>query len=184
MPTSPTNIVEMFSTMSGSTIIGLDTETAVPLRGGKKNPMQGRVRKLNSNSIVQVFENKYVSGYANMVRRRLEEEDKNPDDYIPKPRKWGVRVPGTPIIEHMKDGILKYYLDVIFLQPGQSTYFLDGVEIDKKDIIGLEPATIRDDAQGGLENMVILRDYALCSIANIRYQGRLWQGPFTYKDIP
>jgi hypothetical protein len=172
----------MLSTMSGSTFMSIDTRSKVPLKGGKKNPMQGRVEKFTSSSLVQVFQNKKVSGYGNMVRRRLADEGKDPADYVPQPRKWGTRVPEMPIIEHTKDDITKHYLEVIFLTPGKSEYFLDGGQIDKDKIEGLEAGAIRDDAQGGLENLVIIRTYDLASIDYIRYQGKVWRGPFFYED--
>jgi hypothetical protein len=176
-----TNILDILSNMSGSTFLSIDTTTTVPLKGGKKNPMQGRVQKLNT-SLVQVFQNKKINGYDAMVKRRLTQEGKDPNDFELKPRKWGMRVLDMPIVEHMKDGELRHYLEVIFVEAGKSEFFLDGVLIDKEAIIGLEPATIREDAQGGLENMVVIRSYALSSIDAIRYEGKHWRGPFYYED--
>ena len=95
-------------------------------------------------------------------------------------RAWGERIPETPVIVHTgKDGVTKHYLEVIFLGAGESTYYLDGQEIDKDSIIGLDPAEIKPESQGGLEDKVIIRTYTLSNVEEIRCGG-VHKGPFTY----
>lgn len=174
---------EIFATVSGASFIGLDTESVVKLKGGKKNPQQGRVTKKVTGSQVMVFSNQEQNGYENMVQRRLIAEGKDPTSFSVGPRPWGTRVPNLPIIEHEKDGVLKEYLEVIFLKAGTSEYFLDGEPINKKDIEGLEekeeastPVPDKDDApsnkgQAGLDNKVIIRTYSADSIVAVRVDG-------------
>jgi hypothetical protein len=178
-----TNLAVMLATFRGNSIISFDTTVGVPLKGGKKNPMQGRVIKITLGNLGQIFQNKKESAYVSMVKRKLIKEEKLPTDYEPQPRKWGEHVPNLPLIVHTKDDKIFHYLEVIFLESGISTYFLDGVEIAKDKIEGLEAPTIRDDAQGGLENLVILRTFGLDSIDTIRYAKKSWTGPFTYEPI-
>jgi hypothetical protein len=173
----------MLAPFRGNSIISFDTTTKVPLKGGKKNLMQGRITKITLGNLAQMFQNKdEISAYVNMVRRRLIAEGKDPNDYEPKPLTWGEHVPNKPLIVHTKDGITKHYLHVIFLEGGKSTYFLDGGEIAKDKIEGLESTPPRDDAQGGLENMVIPRSYSLESIDTIRWAKKSWTGPFYYDE--
>ena len=166
-------ILQEISEFKGSKIIGLDTIVSVKLSGGKKNPMQGRVKKMTEGNIVMIFTS--AEGYKNMVNRRLrkqfEEIGLTPDqilegmespDFQPGNRPWGTRLESSPIIEH--NG--KLYLECIFLKPGQSKYFLDGEEIQKESIIGLEDK--KEGSQGGLLNKVIFRTYLLESIIKIR----------------
>jgi len=148
--------------VNGTTFIGIDTETDVKLKGGKKNPMQGRVTKRTVGSNVMVFQNKSKSGYGAMVKRRLEKEGKDPDSFELQPRKWGTRLEGVPFVEHKG----QYYVEVIFLNAGKTVYLLDGMPIDKSEIEGL-PDAPQEAEQGGLDDKVIIRTYKADSIKSI-----------------
>lgn len=65
------NAKDVLDKLRGVSFIGLDIETLVKLKGGKKNPMQGRVTKRVSGSTVLVAQNKNTNTYQNMVRNRL-----------------------------------------------------------------------------------------------------------------
>lgn len=160
---------KIFADVNGASFVGVDTITEVPLLGGKKNPMQGRVTKRTVGNSVMVFQNKKSSSYGDMVQRRLVAEGKDPASFELQPRTWGERIPETPFISHVKDGEMQFYIEFIFLKGGKSTYFLDNVPIDEKDIIGLKPAT--ESEQGGLENKVIVRSFKLSSIEKVRIDG-------------
>jgi len=162
--------------MNGTSFLGIDCETQVPLRGGKANPMLGRVVKRTTGSNVMIFANKFINGYDAQVRRRLVAEGKDPNSFVLSPRKWGERVPGLPLIRHVKDGVEKFYLEVIFIKAGEVQYFLDGVPIDKKDIVGL-PET-ENGEQGGLDNKVIIRAYAMDSLRVVRMNKTMLVGNF------
>jgi hypothetical protein len=166
-------IIQEISEFKGSKIIGLDTIVNVKLSGGKKNPMQNRVKKMTEGNIVMIFTS--AQGYKNMVNRRLRKqfeeigltadqilEGIESPDFEPGKRAWGTRLESSPIIEH--NG--KLYLECIFIKAGKSKYFLDGEEIDKESIIGLEDK--KEGTQGGLIDKVVVRTYALESIIKIR----------------
>lgn len=147
--------------VNGTTFVSIDTETEVKLKGGKSNPHQGRVTKRVTGSVVMVFQNKSANGYDNMVRRRLQQEGKDPQSFTLQPRKWGRRLQGVPFVEHNGN----HYVEVIFLHPGKTQYLLDGKPVSKDDIIDLP---VRKEAtQGGLDNKVIIRTYAAASIKGI-----------------
>ena len=145
--------------VNGGTFISLDTETVVTLTGGKKNPLQGRVSKRVVGSNVMIFQNKNSNAYKNMVERRLEREGKNPNDFQLSPRTWGVREVGTPFVSHKGNE----YLEVIFLKAGQVQYLVDRKVVPKDQIVGLP--VVQEAEQGGLDNKVIIRTYA---VENIR----------------
>jgi len=65
------NVKDVLDKLRGVSFIGLDIETIVPLKGGKKNPMKGRVTKRVTGSTVLVAQNKTTNTYQNMVRNRL-----------------------------------------------------------------------------------------------------------------
>jgi hypothetical protein len=153
--------------VNGSTFIALTTVTPVDVYakvGGVPNPHRGVVCKVTEGSSIMVFQNKNVNGYEAMVKRRLVKEGKDPASFELKPRKWGQRLEGLPIVEH--NG--QYYLEVIFLKPGRTHYLINGKPIDKKDIIGLKPDPVVDDEQqGGVNDKVIIRTYKFQSIQSI-----------------
>lgn len=157
---------EILANVNGASFISFDTLTDVTLTGGKKNPHQGRVKKLHEGAQVMVFQNKKSNAYENMVKRRLEAEGKDPESFELSPRKWGTRIPETPFIEH--NGGL--YLEVIFLKPGKTTLLVDGKVYDEKihgEIAGLE-RKVDEESQGGLENKVEVRTFKASSIRQIR----------------
>lgn len=150
------------SGINGASFIGLDSLTDVGLKGGKSNPMLGQVQKCTIGSSVMVFQNKNSNGYANMVKRRLEQEGKNPATFELSPRKWGQRIDGTPLVEHKGT----YYLEVIFLKSGQTSYLLNGRPIKKALIQGLE-SDHEESVQGGLDDKVVIRSYKVDSLTRI-----------------
>ena len=158
------NIYELINNnVNGSTFISIDTETGVKLKGGKSNPLQGRVTKRTTGSNVMVFQNKSTNGYENMVERRLISEGKDPSEFKLQPRKWGTRIDNTPFVEHKG----QYYLEVIFLSAGDTEVLVDGEVADKSTIEGY-PTTKVEGNQGGLDNKVIVRSFKIDSIDTIR----------------
>jgi len=162
---SKATLLAALAEVSGGTFLGLDTTTVPVLTGGKSNPMKGRVKKIVTGSSVMTFSNQNSNGYSNMVARRLEAEGKDPTSFTLHDRKWGVRVPNMPVVEHKE----KQYLEVIFLKAGTVAYTLDDEPIDKADIEGLKVRAESD--QAGLENKVIIRDYNFDSLNTVRING-------------
>lgn len=168
-----TTIEQAIANVDGASMAGIDTLTEVTLTGGKKNPLQGRVTKRMVGGQVMIFTNKGGSSYAKMVKRRLVQEGKDPDTFELKPRAWGTRVEGTPLVEHTNaKGVYTEYIEVIFMKGGKSVYLVDGVETPKEEITGLPVEKVYEDQQGGLENQVIVRAYKLDSIEAIRIGGQ------------
>ena len=157
---------DIMADVSGASFIGMDTVTTPVLKGGKGNPMQGRIQKHMDGASVMVFQNKKSHGYDNMVKRRLEKEGKDPESFELSPRKWGERVDGLPIVKH--NGA--EYLEVIFLNAGTVRYTLDGQPVDHSDIEGLK--TAETASQGGLDDKVIIRTFKADSIKTLRVDGQ------------
>lgn len=156
----------LLANVNGNTIISIDTVTIPKLSGGKKNPMQGAVRKVMVGGNVMVFTNKNSNGYENMVNRRLTAEGKDPASFELGARAWGTRLTGTPFVEH--NGAM--YLEVIFLRPGKVRYEHGVRQISQAEVQGLEQ---KDEAeQGGLNNKVIIRTFKADSISSITIDGQ------------
>jgi len=160
-----TNLENILSTVNGASFISMDTTTVPKLLGGKKNPMQGRIRKHNTGASIMVFQNKVKHGYKAMVERRLEAEGKAAGSFTLGQRTWGTRVPNLPIVEH--EGA--QYLEVIFLKSGKTTYTLDGDAIALADIEGMKAKP--EGAQGGLNDKVIIRTFKVASIDRLTIGG-------------
>lgn len=158
-------IDNMLVKLEGATFAGIDTVTEVKLLGGKKNPQQGRITKQVTGSRVMLFTNKGGSAYDNMVRRRLEQEGKDPESFQLSPRAWGERVVGTPYVTHKG----ARYLEAVFLGAGEVQYLQDGQPISAHDIEGLPSK--QEAEQGGLERKVVIRTYKLESITGLRAYG-------------
>lgn len=152
----------MTDKVNGGTFIAINTETQVKLSGGRSNPLQGRVTKVVIGSNVMVFQNKHTNAYENMVNRRLVVEGKDPNSFQVGPRSWGQRETGTPFVTHNGNE----YLEVIFLKCGDVHYRVDGVATPKDQIPGL-PESSQEAHQGGLDQKVIIRTYAVESIIGI-----------------
>lgn len=176
------NIVEVImDNLHGSQFIGLDTQTDVKLRGGKKNPLQGRVYKTNEG-VVGMISTNMPALYQNMVNRRLAKQHGVDERMMiaeewfkSQTPKWGRIIEGTPFIEH--NG--QYYLRVIFVKNGCVMSFVDGIPTDKQFIEGY-PESKEEAHQSGLNNKVVFRTYKVDSIQAIRLNKKTFIGPFTY----
>ena len=156
----------LLANVNGNTIISIDTDTVPTLKGGKSNPMQGKIHKIMIGGNVMVFTNKKSNGYENMVNRRLEQEGFDAQTFAVGPRAWGTRIEGTPFVEH--NGAL--YLEVIFLRPGKAEYKHGVRPIAAEDIIGLDEK--QEAKQGGLMNKVFIRTFKEDSIVAITIDGK------------
>ncbi len=163
-----TNIKTLINNhVNGATFISLTTETDPRLLGGKKNPHKGNVQKVMCGGNVMIFQNKNIHGYDAMVKRRLTKEGKDPSSFELADRKWGVRVPNTPFVEHKGE----YYLEVIFLHTGAIHYELGGKLIHSRNVRGLPKKPV-EGKQGGLNDKVIIRTFKVSSIRSLVIDGQ------------
>lgn len=153
----------LFDINEDSTVF-IDMSTPVKLKGGKKNPLQGKVTKHTTNMEVKIpYHN--ASSYVKTVRSRLVEEGKDVTAFELGKRAWGTRVDDTPIIKHND----AFYLEVFPVDHGSVYYMNDdtGELMNPDDIEGLETkAEPKEDSQGGLENKLIVRSI---NVENINY---------------
>ena len=162
------NIREILKNVNGASFISIDTIVPVTLKGGKKNPMQGRVTKSVKGSNVMVFQNKTTNAYENMVNRRLAKEGKATTFEV-GPRAWGTRIANTPFVEH--NGQL--YLEVIILSAGKREMLVDGRPFNG----AIEGLVNNEQAgnQGGLDDKVIIRTYNVANITSITVDHNTYQ---------
>lgn len=170
----------LLSQIDGCTFAALDSLTVPVLKGGKKNPFQGKIEKAATGHRVMLFSNKQSNGYENKVRRMLASEGKNPSSFVLSPLPWGERIPESPFIHN--NG--KYYLQCVFLESGEIEYrATDTIDLQTPDAFQrfhagtiLAAETIQglkeDDSyiHQGLEpeDAVIVRTYCLDNIVALR----------------
>jgi len=133
----------------------------------KKNPYHGNVFKIADVNIQAGF------NYINSVNNQLVREGKTPDAQA-KPRPWGKRIKGTPLVEHTnKAGEYRLYLEAK-CENVNSVHYVDaqGNAINKEDLREwTEKKSAKSSTQANVENEIILRDYALDSIEWIAIDG-------------
>ena len=181
------NLKALMEIVKNGQFVGIDISTVPTIRKtidvadatGKTvrqpNPYFGHITKVVTGSRCFVG-----ASYENMVKRRLAEEGKTPEEiknFEVGKLPWGSYVDGGfPVIEH--NG--KFYLRVIFHSSGTTSYFNDGKLINKDEILGMtEKAS--SGGQGGLENQVIIRTICFDNIIRIRAAGQELKGPFDWR---
>lgn len=96
------------------------------------NPFLDRVSKKQKSNVFINY------NYQNTVNRRLLKAGESPD-FEAKPRTWGEKLPGTPLVFHKNE----YYLDAGFLTNNDPKveYILDGKVTDKAAFESFLPQT-------------------------------------------
>jgi hypothetical protein len=147
--------------INGCTFASLDSVT-FPKKG---------IRCVSIGTNVILFTNKTgESGYGAMVKRRLEEAGKNPDNFVLGDLPWGERIEGTPLIYHAGQG--RHYLQTVILHPGASRYYIGEREVDAS-ILGAKPSPNQGLPKG---REVIVNTFALDSITRITLLGETIEG--------
>lgn len=157
----PLNILEpLVGSIKGCTFASLDAVT-VPTPG---------VIKMSSGVQVILFSSK-ESGYERMVRRRLIEAGKEPNNFVLSDLPWGEKVDGGPLIRH--NG--KMYLQGIVLNPGQARWFVGTLNnrAGWKEIDGSKLAVSKRKTpnQGLGSRSVYVAAYNVENITNLRLLG-------------
>jgi hypothetical protein len=155
-------LAEMLMNHKGSTAVTIVTRTEPEMRK-TGNPFLGNVFKVSRVNGMIGF------NYANSVNNQLNREDKNAD-FIASPRKWGNRLPRTPIVEHKGNLYLEMKVEKSL---GHRYEDASGIPLDDATMLQVSSfLPNRPKAQSqGTDKEIILRDYKLASILSITYRG-------------
>jgi hypothetical protein len=108
--------------------------------------------------------------YANSVNRQLEREGKEAD-FVPHARRWGVRLPNSPLVFHEVKH--EWYLELKVEKSLLHYYFLDGQPISDEQVKPyLKP---KGKSRQGVDKEIILRDYALANIEEVCMNGVIYE---------
>lgn len=152
----------------GASAVSLYART-VPEMRKKNNPFHGRVAKLSR--VVGMIGFRYS---ASVNRQRAREGRPTDRDgavpwFVAEPRKWGKPWGKSPLIEHLG----RFYLEVK-VNRGQSQVEYEEAETGRKITHTQLAPYLRKRSRSkkqGVENEVLLRDYALESIVQLRMGG-------------
>ncbi len=161
----------------GATFVTILAYTEPDTVGGKACPVKG-VRKLALvNGVINW-------SYENAVNKQRLREGQPADEngaveyFEPAARRWGTRLHKkigektllTPLVEHKGE---RHSLELKVERSLRYNYYLDGKHIAKDKV---EPH-LRPRSEGKrqqVENPVILRDYKLCNVKAIRFNGEAY----------
>lgn len=156
------SLVKALMTIKGATPATFEAITDVKMNK-TNNPYYERVTKKQKSNVFINF------NYANAVNKQLTKEGKEAD-FVPQPRKWGVKVPGTPLVLH--DGA--YYLEARFLNNEPKVeYLVDGVPTDKAVLETYLPAKKQSKSQG-TDQEIIIRAFKIESMRSITFGGKTY----------
>lgn len=156
------DMVRVLMSIKGATPATFVAVTEVKMNK-TNNPYYGRVTKKQKSNVFINFD------YAGSVNRKLIKKGKEPD-FVAKPRKWGSKLPNTPIIFHEN----KYYLEARFLNnEPQVEYMVEGVVTDKAVLETYLPVrkteSIREHQ--GLDEEITIRDFNVANIHELTVNG-------------
>jgi hypothetical protein len=139
--------------------------TSVDPIESKGSEYAGRVQKKQNHNVQLNF------SYQNAVNNQRIAEGLD-HDFIAQAPKWGTRIPGTPLISHIKKGsdITSFYLMTRVLRSSPASYYLDGNQILDAplldEVLGHTKATYSNKSQG-TEKEICIRTFKLDSIRAI-----------------
>lgn len=127
------------------------------------NPFYDRVQKKQKSNVFINFD------YAAAVNRKLLKEGKEAE-FVAKPRKWGEKLPGTPLVFYKEE----YYLEARFLNNEPKVEYLVDGQITEKAVLETylpvkNTASIKEHQ--GLDEEIIIRDFKVKNIHEITLNG-------------
>ena len=149
------SLIKLLSNIKGATFATLEVWT-IPLTSKE---MKGKIVKRSKiNCTLNCF-------YSNSVNLQRQREGKIPD-FIPQPRKWGIRLPNSPFVEYKG----KLYLEVKVERVLSTKYYLKQKLINYDTIKSF--LLNKKKKSQVTKKEIILRDYCLDNIKSITLRGQ------------
>jgi len=172
-------LVEAMHYLRGARIVTLHTEVEPAIKSPKKSGMAGRIRKRSKINCIINFH------YSNAVNNQREREAaplmEHPlvragvatievEHFEALPRKWGVRIDGTPLITHKGEWYLETKVERVY----DTQYFLDGTPVEREAVANYLQEKREEGGRQGVEKKIILRDYKISSLVAITTGGKTY----------
>lgn len=119
----------------------------------------------------------YKNAVNNQLLREAEEAGLSPDEveeFEPQERYWGSRIEGTPLVQHVKDGETRYYLEILKFRTLDFGWFDEEGEVDEDDVDPFIRERSQPDSQP-TEKEIRLRDIRLDHIDRISINGEKFE---------
>jgi uncharacterized protein with ATP-grasp and redox domains len=110
------------------------------------------------------------ANYEKSVNKQRVKEGNNLP-FLSSGRTWGLRLPESPIVYNEKKQM--YYLVTRILSSNTAEYLLENQVIDKRLIEEFLQGPSRSNSQG-VENEIIVRDFKMSSIQEVRVNGMVY----------
>lgn len=154
--------IERLKVIKGATFARITTRTSPEVK--KDCPIEG-LSKISESNVTIGFH------YERAVNRQREREDIE-ETFVAQPRKWGVRIEGTPLVEHTnRDGEHSYYLEAKIEKSLGHQYRDHDENIIDDEIVNQWLRKPSKSTTQGTDKEIILRDYRIDSITSIRLGG-------------
>lgn len=155
---------KLLGEIRGAKFVGFVSNTVPDMRK-TGNPYYNTLRKESSiyNAIINWT-------YEISVNKQRIKEGKEPD-FEALPRAWGERLRGTPLVEHKG----KFYLEARMGNVRYTKFLNDGEEIEKEKVEEFLRKKSNEGARQELNSPIILRDYELKSIREIKMGGMVYR---------
>jgi hypothetical protein len=153
---TPNQIEEILRDTRGAKAVTITAKTEV------------RLKKVGKELFGQVFKLSRVNGminwnYEGAVNRQREREG-GMADFESHPRQWGVRLHGTPFVQHNENLYLELKVEKSVDEP---SYVNSSGETVNLSLIRDHLPTSSSSSRQGVEKEIILRDYKMESITSI-----------------
>ena len=158
---SKAELETLLQNVKGNTFATITTITEPAQIGG--SPFKTTLRKVSRVNVALGFI--YSNSVANQEKR-----EGMAGDFEAQPRKWGVRIAGTPLVTHKG----KTYVEAKVERSIGHSYLVDGRRTAKATVSPFLRTLSKPNTQAHIERTVILRDYSLDNILRIRMGGRIY----------
>jgi hypothetical protein len=158
---SKAELETILQNVKGNTFATITTSTE-PAQVGS-SPFKTTLRKISRVNVALGFI------YSNSVSNQ-EKREGLAGNFEAQPRKWGVRVAGTPLVTHKG----KTYIEAKVERSIGHGYLVEGRRTAKATVSPFLRPTSKPSTQAHIEKPVILRDYSLDNILRIRMGGRIY----------
>lgn len=158
---TPNQIEDILREIRGAKAVTITAKTELKMKVSARQAFSGPVFKLSRvNGMINWV-------YENAVNRQREREGVTAD-FESHPRQWGVRLQGTPFVQH-NDSL---YLELKVEKSLEEPTYVD-VEGNAVTFDAVQPhLTARSNSsRQGVEKQIILRDYRMDSITSITVNG-------------
>ena len=129
----------------GCSIVSFDAET-IPAMRKTGNPFLGARKLAHVNGMIGFV-------WEHSVQRHIDPK------FVAGPRKWGIRLAGSPLVEHRGE----WYLETLVRSLSCDYFAPDGTKLDET---ALDPWLVKRG------ETLKIRDYALANLRSITYHGK------------